>query len=229
MRKNIKKRSFTANHILRFLSLACLAFTFLPHFLLTGLYDEEVVGLISLIRGISYGARITAPHPIAAICAVLPVIMLTAVSVKKRPSVIGSSIVAACSVIDLIVWVIIGVALKGAAEAKYASAITMDWHVINLITLALTFVVAFLSVCYMRRTYSDENATLVDEAGTDEINSLTVQDVPVIEEIVPGPARDTTTQRSLSYCPKCGRPIESGWTFCTSCGTPVSSGMASRE
>ena len=229
-----KKSLFTVKKVLKAFALICMIVVFCPAFLVSCSGQKMKVSALTAVGGVSmYGEKVVEPHPIMLICFVLPIAIFVLLMLKSYADKKSATFVAACAVIDLIIWIIFRSTVKSIAESNYCSFKTTGWFVINICSISLIILLSILVVVKKLQMSSDLLEIIMGGGTQDALGkmSTTMSHISsAVTQLAGNVAANEGIKRgkndnTIGFCAKCGSQIEYGSQFCSSCGIPVPQSM----
>jgi hypothetical protein len=236
--KNTKKLSFTVKKVLRVLSLLCFGLVFCPAFLVSCSGQDMPVSTMTAVVGVSeFGEEIVKPHPIMLISFVIPIVIFVLLLLKKMVDKKRATIVAVCTVVDLLIWILFAIVVKKyTTEGGFFSFETTGWYKLNFV---LHLVMILFAVLVMIHKLQMDTDLLAIITGTETKNTLKQMSSTMgqmsksVTQIASNVASNVATnvatnagnlvksKNTMGFCPRCGSPLEKGSRFCSSCGSQV--------
>lgn len=135
---NGEKKLITIKNVLRVLSVICLVLVFCPAFLVSCSGETVNVSAMTAVGGVSmYGEKVVDPSPIMLLCLFIPIAILVLLFIKNIADKTNAAIIAACGVVDLIMWFVFRSKVKEIAEEALCDFKSTGWFVLNIISLVL--------------------------------------------------------------------------------------------
>ena len=186
--------NFTVKNVLRILSFLAIIFVFCPSFLVSCSGQQREVGVMNLVKGISTpgGQQLESPHPTMLICLFIPATIFVLLLANKLKEKILSMIIAATTVVDLIVWIIFKMKISEASKNFYCSFETTPWYHLNVIALA-SMILLSVAVIINKLHMETNMIGAFSNAGT-TVNNITVNNVVQTETTTSEARSSVTTQ-----------------------------------
>lgn len=217
------KAFFTPKKIMRILSLSCIVFAFCPVFLVSCSSQVVEVDVMTAVGGMSmYGETVVEPHPIMLLCLLIPIatsIMLFVKKITPRKVAINTMVI---MLINFIMWLIFKSAVKEIAEQNYCKVEVTGWFYLNIVSIILIIILAFLIVIKALQMDTDL-VRMASGSGTQEaINQLSARVNQVTNLVIKlTPSTENNVKKRIGFCLKCGNELMYGSRFCASCGSPI--------
>lgn len=237
-------KSIRVKHVIKFASIIIAILFFFPTFTVSCSGQNVNLSACKVMTGIRYeGETVTEPHLILALLLLLPVAIAVMWFVKGLvENKIKNIATLAISAVDIIVWIILSVRVKSAAEENYCSAKTAVLFWVNMILLLVVLVTAIMLVlgklsddslitelaATSPRLADDHSSLAVSEGSWTCSNCHTVNagksnfcvgcgtkkpEEPVVVE--------ETKKEQTMFCEECGTKLEPGAKFCYNCGNKI--------
>lgn len=228
-----KKFKITIKNVMRLLSALCAVFVFCPVFLVSCSDNDMNISAMTVVRGISvYGEQVVDPYPVMLICLLIPIAILVLLFIKNFSNKKTAGIIALCSIVDFVIWLIFHSTVKNKAEESYCSFKTTGWYAVNLIVILLLILFSILAAIGKIEMEKDL-VELFSSGGSRKILNEMSDTVGRMSNAVgnlAGSVADNMNQRKqkedvIGYCSKCGSPIAYGNKYCISCSAPVPESM----
>lgn len=215
---------FTPKKIISILSIICIVFVFCPAFLVSCSDETAEIDLMTAVTGIeSDGMTFVEPHPVMLLCLLIPIAILVMLITEKIEKQKIAKITLAAMLLDFVMWLSFKVKAKEIAEEYYCGIETTKWFYMNIISIALIIVLAFLIVIKVLQMDTNLHKLLSGEGRQDVINKMNsaVNQMTSTVNKMTTAAKDNK-ENVIGYCSKCGSGLVSGSRFCKSCGAPIS-------
>lgn len=221
----VKTALFTPKKIMRILSLLCIVFVFCPVFLVSCSGQQVDVSVMTAVGGISmYGETVVEPHPIMLICLIIPVALLAMLFSKKMAQKKLAMVALITMIVDFIVWIIFKTSVQKIADTNYCTMETTAWYYLNMISVALIVIFAFLIIIKKMHMDTDLKALVSGSSTQDVINQMSAtmsQMTSAVNKLTSNVSNKIADEDKIGFCSKCGTVLMYGSKFCTSCGTGI--------
>ena len=196
-------------NILKGLAIIAFVLFFCPNFLVSCSGRDINVSGMGIMTGIKAGGeRLSSPHPIMIIAALIPIAIAILLFARKHWDGKYSLIISISAGVDIVVWLITYAKVKSYAEENMCNFSATAWYVINIIALVFILILDILIV--LGKSDIDDNVMSAFSGVKNSINKMQVSDRSQI-----------SSKKASKSCPACGGRLkisENGMYFsCNTC------------
>lgn len=222
---------FTVRNILKVLSVICAIFFFCPTFMVSCSGQSVNVSAMSTVGEMTvFGEKVADAHPYMLILLALPIIILVILFMDLMDDLKAAILMMLCTGSDFAIWIAFRYFVKKAAEENYCTYQSTAWFTLNMIVLAVIFIIDVLIA--MEKIYLESDLLVVIEKTgmTKAVKRTASSGQRKIAQMgksagnAAGAAGDRKTAvkgKVIGYCSKCGSPLVEGNRFCSACGKAV--------
>ena len=228
-----QKPLLTARRLMKILGTFAIIVCLCPTFMVSCSGRDVGVSAMDAAFGMTYrGQVVTEPHLIMAFLIILPILAVIVLFLKNIRDRASSAAASGLMILNVILWIVLAVGVRQAAEENFCTSRTTSWFWLNMISM-IVFITMGVMV-YTNRLYFDGNLLTPGQTqmAKDKLNSVTKSVSSSVSKIATElSSNDPEIKQEdiAGYCWKCGTPLSRDSKFCVKCGNPVAAEMQTKE